>query len=377
MDPARNKAPGDWFDSPLGARVLRDETALARVALDDVFGFELLQVGAWGAGPHLLAGARTQHTTLVAPEAAAGVTLRAPLATLPFASDTIDAVLLPHTLELEPDPYAVLREAERVLCAEGCLMICGFNPWSGWGARRLFAQYLRRPAFPPGTQRLLSERRLRDWVALLGFDIDRSRRCRHDGRLAFRGLPAQGAQARANDDLAAAEAARAQTRTRRGRGTDDPIGTPTQQPMTAVDIYTDGACRGNPGPGGWAALLIAGETRREVSGAEALTTNNRMELRAAIEGLTALKRRCEVHLYTDSKYVLQGATEWLPSWKARGWRTAAKEPVKNQDLWEKLEAAAAAQDIVWHWVKGHSGNDGNEIVDQLANRAIDQLLTSQ
>jgi ribonuclease HI len=147
--------------------------------------------------------------------------------------------------------------------------------------------------------------------------------------------------------------------------------------MTAVDIYTDGACRGNPGPGGWAALLIAGETRREVSGAEALTTNNRMELRAAIEGLTALKRRCEVHLYTDSKYVLQGATEWLPSWKARGWRTAAKEPVKNQDLWEKLEAAAAAQDIVWHWVKGHSGNDGNEIVDQLANRAIDQLLTSQ
>ncbi len=173
LDPARNKLSGDWFDSPLGARVLRDETALARAALDDVFGFELLQVGAWGTGASLLAGARTQHTTLVAPEAATGVTLRAPLATLPFASDTIDAVLLPHTLELEPDPYAVLREAERVLCAEGCLLICGFNPWSGWGARRLFAQYLRRPAFPPGTQRLLSERRLRDWVALLGFDIDR------------------------------------------------------------------------------------------------------------------------------------------------------------------------------------------------------------
>jgi len=144
--------------------------------------------------------------------------------------------------------------------------------------------------------------------------------------------------------------------------------------MSEVQIYTDGACRGNPGPGGWAALLIAGEQRKEVSGAETATTNNRMELTAAIEGLSALKRRCRVQLYTDSKYVLQGITEWLPQWKARGWRTAAREPVKNQDLWERLDAAAAAQDIEWHWVKGHSGDDGNEYVDALANRAIDRLL---
>ena len=144
--------------------------------------------------------------------------------------------------------------------------------------------------------------------------------------------------------------------------------------MSEVQIYTDGACRGNPGPGGWAALLIAGERRKEVSGAEAATTNNRMELKAAIEGLSALKRRCRVLLYTDSKYVLQGITQWLPQWKARGWRTAAREPVKNQDLWERLDAAAAAQDIEWHWVKGHSGDDGNEYVDALANRAIDRLL---
>jgi SAM-dependent methyltransferase len=173
LDPARNKTPVDWFESPSGARVMRDEAALARLALDDVFGFELMQVGSWGPGGPLLEGARTQHTTLVAPRLAPGVTLCAPLATLPFASDTIDAILLPHTLELAADPYAVLREAERVLCAEGCLLITGFNPWSGWGARRLFTQYLGRPAFPPGTQRLLSERRLRDWVALLGFDVDR------------------------------------------------------------------------------------------------------------------------------------------------------------------------------------------------------------
>ncbi|MGA2708767.1 MAG: ribonuclease HI [Steroidobacteraceae bacterium] len=147
--------------------------------------------------------------------------------------------------------------------------------------------------------------------------------------------------------------------------------------MKTVELYTDGACRGNPGPGGWAALLIAGAMRKELSGAEAATTNNRMELMAAIEGLKALKRRCSVKLYTDSKYVLQGATEWLPNWKARGWRTAAREPVKNQDLWERLDAALATQDISWHWVKGHSGHDGNEFVDELANLAIDQLLAGR
>jgi SAM-dependent methyltransferase len=164
-------AAASWFDGPLGARVLREETALARLTLDDVFGFELLQVGSWGPARHLLDGARTQHTTLLAPDRGPGVTLCAPLTSLPFASDSIDAILLPHTLELVEDPYAVLREAERVLCAEGCLMICGFNPWSGWGARRLFARLLRRPPFPPGTRRVLAERRLRDWMALLDFEV--------------------------------------------------------------------------------------------------------------------------------------------------------------------------------------------------------------
>ena len=147
--------------------------------------------------------------------------------------------------------------------------------------------------------------------------------------------------------------------------------------MTQVDLFTDGACRGNPGPGGWAALLVAGKERKEVSGAEPLTTNNRMELMAAIAGLGALKRRCAVKLYTDSKYVLQGITEWLPNWKARGWRTAARTPVKNQDLWQLLDAAAANQDIKWIWVKGHSGHDGNEYVDQLANIAIDRMLAER
>ena len=147
--------------------------------------------------------------------------------------------------------------------------------------------------------------------------------------------------------------------------------------MTEVEIYTDGACRGNPGPGGWAALLVTGSRRKEMSGAEAATTNNRMELMAAIGGLGALKRRCAVQLYTDSKYVLQGATEWLPNWKARGWRTAARAAVKNQDLWLLLDTALLAQDIEWHWVKGHSGHEQNEYVDQLANGAIDRLLAGR
>jgi SAM-dependent methyltransferase len=172
LESARDTPATEWFEGPLGARVLREEAALAPLALDDVFGFELLQVGAWGPARHLLDGARTQHTTLVAPELGPGVTLCAPLDSLPFRSDSIDAIFLPHTLELVEDPYAVLREAERVLCAEGCLMICGFNPFSGWGIRRAFAQRFGRPAFPPQAERLLSERRLRDWVALLGFDVD-------------------------------------------------------------------------------------------------------------------------------------------------------------------------------------------------------------
>jgi ribonuclease HI len=144
--------------------------------------------------------------------------------------------------------------------------------------------------------------------------------------------------------------------------------------VNPVEIYTDGACRGNPGPGGWAAFLSFQGTEKELSGAEAATTNNRMELTAVIRALQALKRPVPVRLFTDSEYVRRGITEWLPGWKARGWRTAERKPVKNQDLWEQLEPLAAAQPIEWHWVKGHSGIPGNERVDRLANQAIDQLL---
>jgi ribonuclease HI len=141
-----------------------------------------------------------------------------------------------------------------------------------------------------------------------------------------------------------------------------------------VEIYTDGACRGNPGPGGWAATLQWEGHLRELSGAERETTNNRMELTAVIRALEALKRSMPVRIYTDSQYVRQGITEWLPNWKKRGWRTADKKPVKNRDLWEALDAAVARHQVEWHWVKGHSGVPGNERVDALANAAIDALL---
>jgi ribonuclease HI len=145
--------------------------------------------------------------------------------------------------------------------------------------------------------------------------------------------------------------------------------------MSKVIIYTDGACRGNPGPGGWGALLIAGQHEKELRGAEAPTTNNRMELTAAIRALAALTRECDVVLYTDSQYVRKGITEWMSQWKTRDWRTADKKPVKNVDLWQALEREIARHKIEWHWVKGHAGEPGNERADRLANEAIDEMLS--
>lgn len=145
--------------------------------------------------------------------------------------------------------------------------------------------------------------------------------------------------------------------------------------MKDVEAFTDGACRGNPGPGGWGALLRSGGHVKELHGGELATTNNRMELTAAIEALAALKQRCRVALYTDSTYVRSGITEWLPAWRARGWRTADKKPVKNQDLWEALSAQAERHEVSWHWVKGHAGHPENERADELANQGLEARLS--
>jgi ribonuclease HI len=147
-----------------------------------------------------------------------------------------------------------------------------------------------------------------------------------------------------------------------------PESAPRERPP--VEIFTDGACRGNPGPGGWAAILRYGTTEKELAGGDAMTTNNRMELSAAIAGLEALKRPCRVKLYTDSQYVRDGITQWLRGWKARDWRTADKKPVKNVDLWQRLDAASAPHQIEWIWVRGHAGHPENERADALARASI-------
>ncbi|MCL7750422.1 ribonuclease HI [Guyparkeria hydrothermalis] len=149
-----------------------------------------------------------------------------------------------------------------------------------------------------------------------------------------------------------------------------PNETPTSRKV--VHAWTDGGCRGNPGPGGWGAVLRFGEHERDLWGADTETTNNRMELTAAIEALEALKEPCEVHLTTDSQYVRQGITEWIHNWRRRNWRTAAGKPVKNADLWKRLEQAAGRHHVHWHWTRGHVGHPENERADQLANRAMDE-----
>ncbi len=143
--------------------------------------------------------------------------------------------------------------------------------------------------------------------------------------------------------------------------------------MQLVEVFTDGACRGNPGPGGWGVLMRCGGVEKTLHGGERDTTNNRMELMAAIEALGALKNSCRVELTTDSQYVRLGITTWIQGWKARGWKTAAKKPVKNMDLWQRLDIEAARHEVRWHWIKGHSGHRENELADALANRGIEEL----
>jgi ribonuclease HI len=143
---------------------------------------------------------------------------------------------------------------------------------------------------------------------------------------------------------------------------------------TAVDIFTDGACKGNPGPGGWGVLLRYRGHEKEMSGGEPSTTNNRMELMAVIRALESLKRPCRIRLHTDSQYVQKGISEWIHAWKQRGWKTADRKPVKNEDLWRRLDELAALHDIEWHWVRGHAGHDGNERADRLANRGAEEVL---
>ena len=266
--------------------MLELETRLLQDELADVVGFELLQVGRWGDSAALCSGARTQHRTLIAPDASGPGSIRAHFDALPIATNSVEAVLLPHTLEHADHPHQVLREVERVLVGEGNVIICAFSPWGPWGARHFVARH----NFPPHAARMLSERRSRDWLTLLGFEIVAARRylfappwtqqmvgLRHDSWLERRGpmlrtaarrrVPAQGAEARARRDAGPAGVDRASRHGGWRAGADDETGRVTAAAERAhgiqpgdVIVYTDGACKGNPGPGGWGALLICGRS---------------------------------------------------------------------------------------------------------------------
>jgi ribonuclease HI len=312
---------------------------------------------------------------------------------LPFAPASLDAVVVHHGFDCTSDPRGAIREIAKAVRPGGRVLICGFNPWSFWGLRRIYAS-IRDPSF--ATHRFVSRAFSTGWrcsgsisttayvahvptaghhYRLRTFSWERLRRAlvRSD---CHRWPLRAGTEVRRRDDPDDAGPRRAQSEDE-DRGSSGPDGTPpgvtTPLRGTDVEIFTDGACRGNPGPGGWAALLRYGDHERMVSGAEVATTNNRMELRAAIEGLAALKRSCRIELTTDSQYVRQGITGWMVRWKANGWRTSQKQPVKNQDLWQRLDAEVSRHHVTWHWVKGHSGHAENERVDQAANAAIDAL----
>ena len=322
--------------------------------------------------------------------------------------------MLAHVLEFEPTPHEALREAQRVLVPEGHVVIAGFNPWSLMG---IWRAVLHRSGVTPWSGDFLGLSRLEDWLALLSFDVTQVESlffrppfksgAHHGaperGRANWRSLCRLGGRGgvRFGGSQASLDADTDQTTMvystppgerwhcgakRQGGEVADPSGqgsclwrieaslNEVSHPMPdEVEIFTDGACRGNPGPGGWGVLLRFGDRERVLSGAENDTTNNRMELMAAIQGLEALNRPCRVRLVTDSRYVQAGITEWLPAWKRRSWKTVKRQPVKNADLWQRLDESAAPHVVNWVWVRGHSGHPENERVDALARQALGRL----
>ena len=317
-----------WLHSPRGRRLLALEEGEVRRVLPEVFGRHVLQIGSWGLDNQLINYAETLHKAVLGTVGGEPSSALIDPEQLPLMSKSVDAVLLPHTLEFSRSPHNVLREVNRVLNDRGRLFVLGFSPWSSWALRSLVG--LRYRAFPAGA-RFHGVGRICDWLELLDCEVTEIRR----------------------------------------------FGVGKTPDVKQIVIHTDGACRGNPGPGGWGALLEYNGTRKDLKGGEALTTNNRMELMAAISALEALREPCAVQLYTDSVYVRSGLLEWLPGWKKRGWKTADKKPVKNQDLWQRLDAAASRHQVEWHWVKGHAGHPGNEAADRLANEGIDELLAQR
>ena len=370
----------EWLKTPVGRNLLAQERAVIGATLQQVFGDYIIQLGSWGEPDFFLDKARTRYKAVVNIDPVPGIAACLSHENLAIATDSVDAVFLPHTLELSLEPHAVLREVYRILRPEGRLVALGFTPTSLWGLRHQFAEQ----GFPPGLVRHISRRRMSDWLQLLSLSIDQfapitlgtsGRKRNSFWRKFFWSQPAYMVLA-TKEIVPMTHGA---TESQGAAATGEWVGKPNdpKRSMNDVVMYTDGACRGNPGPGGWGVSLRSGEAEKNLYGGEADTTNNRMELTAAIRGLEALKRASRVKIFTDSNYVRQGITEWIGQWKRRGWKTAGRKPVKNVDLWQELDRLAGEHDIEWHWVKGHSGDPGNELADQLANLGIDEMLAGK
>ena len=385
-----------WYQTPAGSFLYEQEQRITWQLLEPLWGHRLLQLG--GSGDQVLAQHRLNLQRIhAAPVPSVAGDVCSELDCVPFPSESIDILIVFHAIEFAGNPHQLLREADRVLAPRGELIMLGFNPWSLFGLLTLLSRYSRRRLW--GRVRPLSKHRLRDWLRLLGMSV---KSVQHsfcvppwgEGRLQRALHRAAGYATRKNwpfggvyilharKNVTALTPDRVRWNQRVG---DRLIGLATPQPVPSpragnagkcvksVEAFTDGACRGNPGPGGWGVLLRYQERERSLHGGAAETTNNRMELTAAIEALKALKQPCKVTLTTDSEYLRKGITEWIHRWMAKGWKTSAKKPVKNVDLWQALEQERARHQVDWRWVKGHSGHRENELADQLANRGIDEL----
>jgi ribonuclease HI/SAM-dependent methyltransferase len=409
---------GLWLRTPPGRYLLGWEQERLDQAVADIFGFHALQVGLpeidtlrsnrmpqrWVASDSLMLPAPIE---LPPPADEPGgpasmgpvpVALHCEYDALPFPDQALDLIVLPHTLEQATDPHRTLAEVARVLRPEGKVVIVGLNPVSLWGVRQRLgharlmlarANSAQRLLFLPRAGEFIGYWRARDWLRLLGFELAAlARSIRLDGprRLALvagvrcRLLPG-GSQAGSRHaahrpgpqragQAQGGTGAQSQRRAFRRRK----CSVNENDNLSEVTIYTDGACKGNPGPGGWGAWLSAGGHEKELFGGETSTTNNRMELTAVIQALASLTRRCRVAIYTDSEYVKNGMTTWIHNWKRRGWRTADNKPVKNVELWQRLDSLVAQHQVGWHWVKGHAGDPGNERADALANKGVMSVL---
>ncbi len=382
-----------WYELPLGQTLRACEQQRLESILPDLFGYHLLQVGALADG--VLSASRVLHRAVMAvgdePRGEYRAGLCGDPARLPISGDSLDALVLYHTLDFAPDPHQVLREAERVLVAEGSIVVLGFNPWSSVGcvarsgpsSRHAVVRPFRGSDSVAGLAELAGLRNRFDRAVVSPATAATCGAARpaglHGARARARWRICHGG-AQESDDHDASETALAsapQSGVRVGRHRIAQCGAGTRgrsgpwlkfiSSQTAPAAVTRARVVG-------VRCCVTTALRRLLKGAEADTTNNRMELTAAIVALESLTRACDVVLTTDSQYVRNGITQWLANWKRRNWKTAGRKPVKNIDLWQRLDAAASRHRVRWEWVRGHSGHPENELADQLANQAIDELM---